>query len=65
MGGSPRYLLKSCKSRTLVYFLILGEDNYEQDSSKEKINKRLDNYNFKNEKDRSPFLPMLHKLEVV
>ncbi|AHH05839.1 hypothetical protein BOM_1296 (plasmid) [Borrelia miyamotoi FR64b] len=25
----PRYLLKNCKLRTLIYFLILGGDNYE------------------------------------
>lgn len=29
--------------------------NSEQDSSKEEINKRLDNYDFENEKDRNLF----------
>ncbi|WP_418885554.1 hypothetical protein [Borreliella tanukii] len=39
--------------------------NSEQDVSKESINKRLDNYDFENEKDRNLFLRMLHKLEGV
>ncbi|WP_373584960.1 hypothetical protein [Borreliella afzelii] len=49
--------------KNFLHFCYLH--NSEQDSSKEKINKRLDDYNFENEKDRSPFLLMLHKLEVV
>nr|WP_187330900.1 hypothetical protein [Borreliella bissettiae] len=39
----------------MAYLLILGGDNSEQDSSKEKINKKLDNYDFENEKDRNLF----------
>ncbi|WP_373588988.1 hypothetical protein [Borreliella afzelii] len=54
-------LINYLKDFSHLYYL----HNYEQDFSKEEINKRPDNYDFENEKDRNLFLPMLHKLEGV
>lgn len=54
-------LINYCKDFSHLYYF----HNSKQDVSKELINKRLDNYDFENEKDRNLFLPMLHKLEGV